>query len=298
MTSLITIIIAVSAIWIITSADGSEVRCILLSLPESSLDANTLEALSRTNLTIDGEKALEFIFVDSRPSYALLLEYISAIQLHTTLSQRTEHSAGRVCQDVLGVVGDIDAKTASAILRLSRQLGQNIKLVISAAPSTFLPPSLNNSLPNVFHLKPLSHYIEAIVSFIRCWNWTRVGVIADDTTYYQLAAEMLLLTGLNKTAFPYIRISNGGNFARVLSEVKEYKTHIFVIFMRETLACYFLEQLNISGLTWPEYAWIILDLGYECTTKLEGAIVVKAKENNFTNTLCSFYGKEIKDLCK
>ena len=70
--------------------------------------------------------------------------------------------------------------------------------------------------------------------------------------------------------------------------------------MRETLACSLLEQLNISGLTWPEYAWIVLDLGYECAIKLEGPIVVKAREDCLTNT-SPFYRKEvcyIKDLCK
>ena len=67
------------------------------------------------------------------------------------------------------------------------------------------------------------------------------------------------------------------------------------------MSCSLLEQLTMSGLTWPEYAWIVLDLGCECSNKLEGgAIVVKDKEAFFTNTSCSFYSKEmcyIKDLC-
>ena len=71
--------------------------------------------------------------------------------------------------------------------------------------------------------------------------------------------------------------------------------------MRETLACSLLKQLNMSGLTWPEYAWIVLDLGYECNIKLAGAIVVKEKEDFLINTSCFFDSKEvryIKDLCK
>ena len=104
-----------------------EIDAFSLSLPESSLHANALESL---NLTIDGENSVEFILVDSRlNNYALLVEYISATQLLSTISQRTENSAGRVCQDVVGVAGDIDAKTASVILSLSRQLGQNIHLL-------------------------------------------------------------------------------------------------------------------------------------------------------------------------
>ena len=287
--------LVVSALICITDAGALQgtCRCILLPLPVSSPAINSLaNNLSHVNLIDDGGSPVELIPVDSRVQYATLVEYAEEL-----LSQVSGPSADRICQDVVGVVGDIDARTAGVILSLSRMFGQNISLVASVVPSSFLP-IFNTTLPNVFHLKPPSHYIEGIVSLIRYWNWTRIGVIADDTIFYQSAAEMLLgSTAFNGTALPYIRTNNKGDFARVLSEIQEYRTHIFVVLMREPLTCSLFKQLNRSGLTWPEYAWIVLDLGYECSFKLEGVIALQEGEDNFTNPLCSLYGNEMKDLC-
>ena len=66
---------------IIASADGSDVRCILLSLPESSLDASSLSGM---NLTLDG---VELVFVDSRLSWwSTFQQHNCRVVYHSTLS--------------------------------------------------------------------------------------------------------------------------------------------------------------------------------------------------------------------
>lgn len=270
--------------------DGFERNCILLSLP--AIDSYP----SNWNVTSsDGEESTaEVIAVSSESEHAMLVEYVSAtVEAEDVLLQMDCAASNSItcCSSVAGIVGDIDAKTASIALRLSKKLAQNITLVSIVAPSTFLPLSEAVHLPNVFHLKPLSHYIGSIVSFLRHQRWTRIGVIADDTSYFQFAAERLLSTGLNKTAFPYIRIMRGeGKFARILREIKEYRTHVFVMLMREPLVCSLLRELKVNGLTWPEYAWIVLDIESECNVMpcihdVEGVFVFKERYGRENTTL-------------
>ena len=85
------------------------------------------------------------------------------------------------------------AKTARTIHLLSEKLNLNITLVASVSPSTFLPVT-DLSLPNVFDLKPLSHYIEGVVSFLQSWNWTRIGLITESSARVELSALLRALS--------------------------------------------------------------------------------------------------------
>ncbi len=38
-------------------------------------------------------------------------------------------------------------------------------------------------------MNPLTLYVEALVAFCDHLNWTRIGIISDDTHYYESAAE-------------------------------------------------------------------------------------------------------------
>ncbi len=208
--------------------------CILIALPQTmdlidgvNVRDSKIHVSDEWNSTsIDGGDSIGVVVVNSRLQHATLMEYVRL--------SNTERFSGDICRDVIGVVGDLDTMTASIILSLSSQFYRNITLIASVAPSSFLPVS-SLSLSHVFDMKPLSHYIEGIVRFIQYWNWTRVGVIADDTSYYHFAAERFPLTGLNKTATPYNYTDEWA--ARVLYEIQEFRTHIFVILIDGRISC-------------------------------------------------------------
>ena len=69
-------------------------------------------------------------------------------------------------------------------------------------------------------------------------NWTRIGLISDDTYYYQFAAELLqqkLMDNPEREVTPFVRISERGNTTRTVHTFKEYKTDVIII--SATVAC-------------------------------------------------------------
>jgi hypothetical protein len=137
-----------------------------------------------------------------------------------------------------------------------------LTLVSAVAPSTFLPVT-GLVLPGLLDLQPLSQYIEAIVSFVDHWGWTRIGLIRDDTPYYHYAAELLHKkpSGTTRTIPPGLTVTNiGGNVCSVMRQVKEYGTQIFILSMGGETALLVLEEVGRLGYSWPEYAWIVFSI--------------------------------------
>ena len=121
-----------------------------------------------------------------------------------------------------------------------------------------------NSLPvtNILDMNPIQHYIAATVSFMDQLNWTRIGLITDDTYYHLFAAEMLqkkLLENPKRSIAPYIRIV-GTQEDLNLQEFSEYGTQIIISLAKKELECLILSKITKINFTWPNYASVFLNL--------------------------------------
>ena len=200
---------------------------------------------------------LQLVNVNSELEYAAVICFVSRAFPSPEYHPAGMHRGGGNCSKVIGVVGDIGSRTARIIHTLASRSNQNVILIASVAPSTLLPVS-NLALPNLLDMEPLSHYIDALVSFLDHLNWTRVGLITDNTYYYQFAAELLqrrLLQDPKNTVIPFVRITDNV----LLPVFQEYKTQIIVILMDEKTACLILQEAQKLNFKWPEYSLITLD---------------------------------------
>ena len=97
-----------------------------------------------------------------------------------------------------------------------------------------------------------------MVNFVDQWEWSRIGLIRDDTPYYHHAAELLhkKLTGTTRTITSVLTVTKVGGTS-VLRQVKDYGTHIFILSMGGDTALLVLEEAEKLGYSWPEYAWLV-----------------------------------------
>ena len=224
--------------------------------------------------------------IGTKPEYETVIHFVSNF-FHSS-------RAGSGCSEVIGVVGDIDFKTASILHTLANF---TLTLVAAVAPSSFIPVT-NLVIPNLLDIHPLSHYIDAIVSYIDEWKWSRIGLIRDDTLYYQYAAEMLFskLAGASKTITPNFTVRRGVD---ILKQVKEYGTYIFVLCMRTEIALLLLNEAQELGYSWPEYAWIVFSVDSDPDTfagSLEGTFVTRDYSGIETNNIFKTAGV-LKFIC-
>ena len=261
-------------------------KCLLLALPGGDLDEGEMEREKDANVS-----DIRVVTVNSEVKFAIPSFVVS------TLGNVT----GSECSEVIGVVGDVDSKTAGILHTLASRSNLSLTIVSAVAPSTFLPVT-HLPLPNVLDMRPLSHYLQAIVSFIQQWNWTRIGLISDDSYYYQYAAELLmkqLSQDGNKVITPLITVTENGRFSDTLDDIRQHKTYVSVILSHGEFICSLLDETAKHDLTWPEYAWLILDVNGESTpctdSSMEGVIQVSEKlesdadasanDDNFTSEL-------------
>ena len=226
-----------------TSTEPLEtVKCILSPLQESAE-----EAVGQMNVTnIDG--ASKVVVIHTKQEFETVLHFVSTL-----------FHSNRDCSEVVGVVGDVDYKTASILHTLASRSNFTLTLVAAVAPSNLLPVT-NSDLPNLLDIHPLSHYIETIVSFIDAWNWSRIGLIRDDTLYYQYATEKLhaKLAESSKTiTLNCIVKKSEHHIQHILQQVKVYDTHTLILSMRKETALFLLKEAQKLDYIWPKYAWIV-----------------------------------------
>ena len=273
------------------SEQPGPVKCILSPQPVSavSLGPRMFSVNVSSSGDVSSNGTLKFVVIGTKPEYETVIHFVS----NFFYSSR----AGSGCSEVIGVVGDIDFKTASILHTLASRSNLTLTLVAAVAPSTFLPVT-NLALPNLLDLHPLSHYIEAIVSFIDEWKWSRIGMIRDDTLYHQYAAEMLFtkLAGASKTITPNFTVSRSVD---ILKQVREYGTYIFILCMRTENALLLLEEAQELGYSWPEYAWIVFSIDSDPGTfagSLKGTFVTRDYSGIETNNLFKTAGV-LKFIC-
>ena len=260
------------------SEQPGRVKCILSPLPASlGWRMFSVNVSSSGDIVSDG--ILKFVVIDTKSEFETVIHFVSNF-FH---SSRAESG----CSEVIGVVGDVDFRMASILHNLASRSNITFTLVAAVAPSTFLPVT-NLVISNLLDIHPLSHYIETIVSFIDEWKWSRIGLIRDDTLYYQYAAELLYtkLAGASKTITPNFTVRR--SIDHFLKQVREYGTFIFVLCMRTENALLLLKEAQELGYSWPEYAWIVFSIDSDPDTfagSLEGTFVTRDYSGIETNNI-------------
>ena len=247
-------------------------QCILVPLPSSLQRYHLLNNSENTEVAIKN-------FIVKKVQYSTSLHYIIPHISPSSQDQVNINSATN-CSEVVGVIGDVDSKTAGIIHTVAKRSILNITLVSAVTPTTFLP-LVNVNLPTVLDMNPLIHYIHALIGFTNQLNWTRVGLISDGTYYYETAAELLqkLMSQSGKPLVPYIRMKKNSILQQVFQTIQEYETRIIIISMNRLAACSLLEEARKMNFNWPSYGWLILDsesgIGIQSTCNVERVIMVK-----------------------
>ena len=218
--------------------------------------------------------SLKIVPITSEADFGTVVDFVLRV-FHRNQKNINESD----CSEVIGVVGDLDLKTASIIHTLASRANLNITLVSAVAPSTFLPTT-NLVLPNLLHMNPLTHYVEALAAFFDHLNWTRIGLISDDTDYYEFAAELVqqkLLENPKRRIVPFVRMSERDNRTKTIQTFKDYNTDVIIVLTNNQVACSLIQEVKNFGLTWPEYAWIFFDISFSsllASCKEEGIILL------------------------
>lgn len=261
-----------------------ESMCILVAIPLPSENANNCNRFlcSRdvsTVLANSSQDNLQLIVVDSTSEYSTLIHFLFQVVFRKYI---------QCCR--IGVVGDIDSNSASIIHTLANRWNQSTTQVASVMASNLLPFT-SSGTSRVVDMNPLSHYIEGLVQFMDNLNWTRVGLISDETQYHQYVSvqiEQGIQFSPGKTV---VRMGQYDSSLHTLLQVKRYGTDVVIISADEITACSILDNASKLNLRWPSYAWIMLTNKYTCDNNMEGVIFlndVSISENRYPQPLADF----------
>ena len=200
------------------------------------------------------------VLIKTEVEFDTVVDFVSR-----AFSDQRQHEGAHSCNEVIGIVGGLDAKTASIVHTLSSRANLNVTLVSAVAPSSISLPTTNLALPNLLDMNPLTHYLDALVAFCDQLEWTRVGLISDDNHFYTFAAELLqqkLLVNAERTITPFVRISERDNTRKTIQTFKKYETDVIIISTSDEVACSLIQEAGKAGFVWPQYAWILLDISF------------------------------------
>ena len=272
-------------------------QCVLVAVPLSS--GNDGYSISANISTANYQDNLELIIFDSELKYESMILFLSH-KFGGYNFDGLEHLTGNQCSDILGVVGDLDFKTASIIHNSASRSNISVTQVVSILSPSILPLE-DLGYSNVVDMNPLSHYIDAITSLIDRLDWTYIGLITDSTNYQLYAAELLLkkLHSIPEmTVSPYVRLGlSNEDYIRALQQVELYKTKVIIMMASEEATCNILEYASQQNFIWPEYAWIVYNIHLnKCVSNTEGVIFLNQEEKtndvkwiNYTVPITSRY---------
>ena len=272
-------------------------QCVLVAVPLSS--GNDGYSISANISAANHQDNLELIIFDSELKYESMILFLSQ-KFGRYHYDGLEHLTGNQCSDILGVVGDLDFKTASIIHNSASRSNISVTQVVSIlSPNIWPLEDLGYS--NVVDMNPLSHYIDAITSLIDRLDWTYIGLMTDSTNYQLYAAELLLkkLHSIPElTVSPYVRLGlSNEDYIRALQQVKQYQTRLIIMMASEEAACTVLEYALQYDFTWPEYAWIVYNIqSSECAIAMEGVILLNKEQTNIDDLQPQEWINEVLDV--
>jgi hypothetical protein len=130
---------------------------------------------------------------------------------------------------------------------------------IQISTSTDYPPE-SKTTGTHYVLPPLTAYAKALVSLLAQIGWSRISILKTGTyhdTYYSRLAETFgQLIGSHRIIY-----KNEINDDRLLNLTELWRsgTKVVVGFLIPSHACKVISSAYREGLTWPDYAWIMVD---------------------------------------
>lgn len=161
-------------------------------------------------------------------------------------------------KNIVGITGYFCNNINNIFLSLIRDRPQK-SYTIQISTSTDYPPELHTTGPH-YVLPPLTAYAKALVSLLAQLGWSRIAVLktgAYHDTYYSRLAEIFgQLVGSRR-----INYKNEINDDRMLNLTELWRsgTKIVVGFLVPSHACKVVSSAYQEGLTWPNYAWVLVD---------------------------------------
>ena len=131
---------------------------------------------------------------------------------------------------------------------------------IQISTSTDYPPELQMEDPSQHVLPPLATYAKALVSLLSRLGWSKIAVLKTgayhDTYYSRLTEAFGQIIGSHG-----IKYKNEISDDRTLNLTELWRSGMKVIvgFLAPRHACKVVSSAYREGLTWPNYAWVMVD---------------------------------------
>ena len=163
---------------------------------------------------------------------------------HEIIRQFVNHTFHNSHIDIVGVSGFLSPKAVTILLPLV----QHKRILFNVVTDRITPENLL-SLP--------SATITTLLIFMRRMNWTRIGLITENTDAYSFnVAEMLLQMAEkndNISISKYIELSH---ITPAIHEIVKFNTRVIFVSLSIRKTMQLICAVHEKGLLWPDYAWI------------------------------------------
>ena len=122
-------------------------KCVLLTSPDDKQCDKISEGLIKIKST-----TIQLHSIPSSEVFAAAISFVYKEGKYMT------------CSEIIGVIGELDSKTARILHTLFNRSNLSATLVASSTPLYSLPVT-ELALPDVLDMNPIQHYIDATVSF-------------------------------------------------------------------------------------------------------------------------------------
>lgn len=162
-------------------------------------------------------------------------------------------------KNIIGIIGYFCNNIGNTFSSLVRGRPQQ-SYTIEISTSTDYPPESHTTGPHYNVLPPLTAYAKALVSLLAQFSWSRIAILKTgayhDTYYSRLAETFSQLIGSHR-----INYKDEINDDRMLNltELWHSGTKVVVGFLVPSHACKVVSSAYREGLTWPNYAWVLVD---------------------------------------
>ena len=175
--------------------------------------------------------------------HCLLQAFIQNVQLfYDSLQPLHDNLAG-----VITTRYHIDSGIISALLS---HMNITIPLIYGSLVSS--------TSTGVFYMYSSSTVIvDAFLQLSKRLNWSRMGVISDDSdTYFSETTIFLLKKENNLTIYPYLDVGETENIDELVKHIISLNTKVIFLSANCYKTYQILHTAHLNHLTWPEYAWI------------------------------------------
>ena len=151
--------------------------------------------------------------------------------------------------NVVGVSGFLSHRATAILWPLTKHGGMLLNIAIDY--------NIQEDKNGFLALRSPSVTIETLLIFMRRMNWTRIGLITENTdAYFFTVAEMLLQMAEendNVSISPYVQLLHR---EPAIHEIIKFNARVIFVSVNIRRAMQLICTVYEKGLLWPDYAWI------------------------------------------